>query len=280
MSLFSKRKKLIIGGCSFTANYARQNKLPEFPLWGEILAEKLDMDLINLGKCGYGNQAIYTTLIEKTLDQKNIGLVVALWSEFQRVSFYGNHGEDKNYWECFLPERVVLDANWHDWFYQQRNRGRAAALGGNAFKKNPKKESISYKISIVLQAHRTISHAVIESVNYFYSFQSICENLNVPYLQAQGCNPITAPGRHRSPHKNIQYVFSDTIISRPHDMTKNFIGWPIAKNIGGFSMSDILNKYDPERINLRISPEDTHPNAEGHMLIAEMFYDEYEKNNG
>ena len=185
MSLFSKRKKLIISGCSYTANYARQEKLPEFPLWGEILAEKLDMDLINLGRCGYGNQAIYTTLIEKTLEQKNIGLVVALWSEFQRVSFYGNHGEDKNYWECFLPERVVLDANWHDWFYQRPNQ------------KNPKKESISYKISTVLQTHRNISHAVIESVNYFYSFQSICENLNVPYLQAQGCGPLMHKTRDR-----------------------------------------------------------------------------------
>ena len=263
MTLFSKRKKLIVSGCSYTHNYAESQKLEEFPIWSEVLAEKLDMDLINLGHCGYGNQAIYTTLIEKTLEQKNIGLVVALWSEFQRVSFYGNHGQDKNYWECFLPQRVVIDANWHDWFYQQPNQ------------KNPKKESISYKISTVLQKHRTISHDVIESVNYFYSFQSICENLNVPYLQAQGCNPITS--KTRTQNKNNRYIFSNTIINRPHDMTKNFIGWPIAKNIGGFCIKDIFNKHDPEGINLWISSEDNHPNAEGHKLIAEGFYDEYKK---
>ena len=197
MSLFSKRKKLIIGGCSYTANYARQAKLTEFHLWGEILAEKLDMDLINLGQCGYGNQAIYTTLIEKTLEQKNIGLVVALWSEVQRVSFYEKHGQDKNYWRCFLPERVVLDAEWHDKFYKPPVQ-------------NPKKESISYKISTVLQRHRNISHAVIESVNYFYSFQSICENLNVPYLQAQGCMPLRTHPPFRQ-NKNSQYIFSNNI---------------------------------------------------------------------
>ena len=257
MSLFSKRKKLIIGGCSYTANYARQEKLTEFPLWGEILAEKLDMDLINLGQCGYGNQAIYTTVIEKTLEEKNIGLVVALWSEVERVSFYGKYGRDKKYWECFLPQRVVLDDNWNDWFYRQPNQ------------KNPKKESIIYKISTVLQAHRTISHAVIESVNYFYSFQSICENLNVPYLQAQGCGPLM----HKTliQNKNNRYIFSDAIIKRPHDMTENFIGWPIVPMLGGYSM-DIKMKDI-----LRISPEDGHPNAEGHKFIAGVLYDEYEK---
>ena len=60
-------------------------------------------------------------------------------------------------------------------------------------------------------------------------------------------------------------------------MTENFIGWPIIKNIGGFCIKDIFNKHDPEGINLRISSEDTHPNTEGHKLIAEGFYDEYKK---
>ena len=58
MSLFSRRKKLVVSGCSYTDNYARQEKIKEFPLWGELLAEKLDMDLINLGRCGYGNKAL------------------------------------------------------------------------------------------------------------------------------------------------------------------------------------------------------------------------------
>jgi hypothetical protein len=65
MLLFSKRKKLIIGGCSYTDNYARAQKMKEFPIWGELLAEKLDMDLINLGKCGFGNKAIYHTITDE-----------------------------------------------------------------------------------------------------------------------------------------------------------------------------------------------------------------------
>ncbi len=70
--MFSKRKKLIISGCSYTDNYARQEKIEGFPIWGELLAEKLDMELINVGSCGYGNKAIYHTIIETMLKTKNI----------------------------------------------------------------------------------------------------------------------------------------------------------------------------------------------------------------
>ena len=88
VSLFSKKKKLIISGCSYTDNYAKEKGIDEFDTWGQILADKLDMELVNLAKCGYGNQAIYTTLVERILKEKNIGLVVSLWSEFQRCLLY------------------------------------------------------------------------------------------------------------------------------------------------------------------------------------------------
>ena len=117
MSLFSRKKKLIIGGCSYTDNYAKEKGIEEFDTWGQVLADKLDMELINLGKCGYGNQAIYTSLVERILEEKNIGLVVSLWSEFQRAAFYLEERTKKGYveqWVCFHPEREVLDVEWHD----------------------------------------------------------------------------------------------------------------------------------------------------------------------
>ena len=66
----SSKKKLIISGCSYTHNYAKTQKLEEFPIWGELLADKLDMELINLSRCGFGNRAIYTTLVEKIGSRK------------------------------------------------------------------------------------------------------------------------------------------------------------------------------------------------------------------
>ena len=41
MSLFSKKKKLITSGCSYTANYALSQGLKQVPLWPNLLAEKL-----------------------------------------------------------------------------------------------------------------------------------------------------------------------------------------------------------------------------------------------
>ena len=41
LEFFSKRKKkLIVGGCSYVADYAKSQNLPTFPLWSEILARK------------------------------------------------------------------------------------------------------------------------------------------------------------------------------------------------------------------------------------------------
>ena len=103
MSLFSSRKKLIVGGCSYTDNYAPSQGYDEFPVWGKLLAEMLDMELVNLGRCGFGNKAIYTTLTERIINEKNIGLVIPMWTEFQRVSFLMANSKGEDTWVCFLP---------------------------------------------------------------------------------------------------------------------------------------------------------------------------------
>ena len=76
-------KKLIVSGCSYVDNYARTIGLDEWPIWPELLADRLDMELINLGKSGQGNEYIYSTLIDTVIKEKNIGLVIAMWTEFQ-----------------------------------------------------------------------------------------------------------------------------------------------------------------------------------------------------
>ena len=54
-----------------------------------------------------------------------------------------------------------------------------------------------------------------------------------------------------------------------------FIGWPILREIGGYCISDILEKEDPSRTTLTISQDDSHPNAAGHKLIADFLYGKY-----
>ena len=259
MSMFSRRKKLIIGGCSYTDNYAKKHKMPEFPIWGELLADKLDMDLINLGRCGFGNQAIYTTILERTLKEKNVGLIVAMWSEVQRLNIYKNTQLNPKWqhynWQCFHPERIVLDAEWHDQFYKPPS-------------KNPKKSGLQWDVSNVYRDYDIdcIKGATISSLSFMYSFQNFCEANDVPYLQVQGCQPLMGKSE---PTQNIQYKeFCNLIINSPYvDKIKDtFLGWPIDPRIGGYSID---SKLEDEH---RFAPEDTHPNEIGHKFISEVLY--------
>ena len=259
MSMFSRRKKLIIGGCSYTDNYAKKHKMPEFPIWGELLADKLDMDLINLARCGFGNQAIYTTILERTLKEKNVGLIVAMWSEVQRLNIYKNTQLNPKWqhynWQCFHPDRIVLDAEWHDQFYKPPS-------------KNPKKSGLQWDVSNVYRDYDIdcIKGATISSLSFMYSFQNFCEANDVPYLQVQGCQPLMGKSE---PTQNIQYKeFCNLIINSPYvDKIKDtFLGWPIDPRIGGYSID---SKLEDEH---RFAPEDTHPNEIGHKFISEVLY--------
>lgn len=259
MSMFSKRKKLIIGGCSYTDNYAKKHKMPEFPIWGELLADKLDMDLINLARCGFGNQAIYTTILERTLKEKNVGLIVAMWSEVQRLNIYKNTQLNPKWqhynWQCFHPDRIVLDAEWHDQFYKPPS-------------KNPKKSGLQWDVSNVYRDYDIdcIKGATISSLSFMYSFQNFCEANDIPYLQVQGCQPLMGKSE---PTQNIQYKeFCNLIINSPYvDKIKDtFLGWPIDPRIGGYSID---SKLEDEH---RFAPEDTHPNEIGHKFISEVLY--------
>ena len=97
-------KKLIVSGCSFTDNYAKTIGLKEWPIWPELLADSLGMELINLGKSGQGNEYIYSSLLDTVIKEKNIGLVIAMWTEFQRLDFFINLKKDPHWTALHFPE--------------------------------------------------------------------------------------------------------------------------------------------------------------------------------
>ena len=69
------QKFLIVGGDSFTDKLFRSSAHPildtSWPKWPEILAEKLDMQCINMGKAGQGNEYIYSTIQDIIVRQKD-----------------------------------------------------------------------------------------------------------------------------------------------------------------------------------------------------------------
>ena len=80
------KKILLVSGCSFTDKNFVSDYHPEidtsWPKWPELLAEKLNMDCINLGKMGAGNEYIYISLLEQIVKMKSsdIGLIIPAWT--------------------------------------------------------------------------------------------------------------------------------------------------------------------------------------------------------
>ena len=243
------RKKLIAIGCSFTEHYLNNPMSPDFdhnfPRWPQHLADKLDMECVNLGRCGAGNQQISSKLIDTVLSEKNIGLVVLMWSEWIRQDFQ----DPANGWYSFHPHRDNSETEKYPIDSKSRNS--------------------------ILQYNNTYD-VTMKSLRHFLIAQMLLKD--IPYLMIQGTKVMLKTDKRVSPR--FQTSPSATMInSKIFDEIdeKKFIGWPILKQIGGYTVIDILDKVDPERKQLRISDEDSHPNAEGHKIIAQEIYNAYKK---
>ena len=85
------KKILIASGCSFTEKNYKSSFHPEMDCtwdkWPELLAQKLDMDCINLGSRGAGNEYIYNSIVQRLLKIKKnrVGLICG-WSQVKRFN--------------------------------------------------------------------------------------------------------------------------------------------------------------------------------------------------
>ena len=93
------KKKLIVTGCSWVDPYILSedprvsNEIVQgYKKWPNILAERLDMNIINYGKAGGGNEYIFSSIVDNITkmneeEKNNIGLVVIAWTEAKRTDF-------------------------------------------------------------------------------------------------------------------------------------------------------------------------------------------------
>ena len=255
----SSRKKLIAIGCSYTHHNLRSFRSPnldfDFPRWPQYLADMLDMECVNLGNSGQGNEYMLAKVLD-VIDEKNIGLVVIMWSEWPRLDF--ETGEGYLGWNTFHPHR-------------------ANSLG---------------KFPINIEAKQNISKYLnfkaksMKSLRTFFLAQELLKN--VQYLMIQGTEEFAedvsfgklADGSFKTfkagpaDHEiGIKEFISHPLFKKIDE--NKFIGWPIFKRIGGYNIDSLLDKLDPSGKIYRMSMEDTHPNKKGHQYIGEMLFNEY-----
>ena len=108
----SSRKILLVSGCSFTTRFWTSVHHPKLETtwakWPELLGEKLNMDVINLGNSGAGNEYIFASLYDhlNQINHQEIGMVIAAWSQCHRrdwskfghwTNLYNDKDGDMNY---------------------------------------------------------------------------------------------------------------------------------------------------------------------------------------
>tara|TARA_B100000900_G_scaffold225425_1_gene191340 strand:- start:776 stop:1579 length:804 start_codon:yes stop_codon:yes gene_type:complete len=263
------RKKLIVSGCSFTDKDFTSLSAPDydcsFPKWPELLAEKLDMDCINLGANGSGNTYIYSTLLEQITrtPKDEIGLVLAAWSQVNR--------QDYQVYTFKKPNFSHQDMFHNNMVWKNKRIGRE----GDIF------------------------FWLKETLRNYISFQNLCKYYNLPYKQFQMIHPfggyvnglrktdfeivqnldnpnfVKKYKYNKTTDNDIAIIFNLLIEYEKFIDEKNFIGWPPTNSLGGHTI-EAKTLFDEKGENLKdliISEYDFHPNEKGHKKIAEFIYD-------
>ena len=305
----SKKTKLIVSGCSYT--YGGNDK--DTITWGEQLAERLDMELVNLSCNGCGNEFILTTLTKEISKTKkdDIGLVIAMWSEFERIDFPRSSGSfrfDEKKQEdgtiYYKPVSETMDFNYEyknkkrSWtsvyvnvLYGEEDREKMLSL--SSISHRGVREWLDYQNDFIKYCNKhgfwSKLACLDQSFEKFLHFKYMVRQNDLPYLQCVGPNPWCRGEDSEFARKLKKKYYAKNIID--YDFydeldEPNFVGFPIMQNIGGYSLDDMLpfledgtrNHLDgKEDYSYRVSLSDSHPNTRGHKIFADHLYDRYKK---
>jgi hypothetical protein len=256
-------KKLLVFGCSYSdkkyvelttkdpilkqhMNDNSGNLVDPFLFWPELLAKKLNMELVNFAQCGFGNDGIHSMFMDEIVNQKNIGLVVIMWSEFMRIGFE-------------VEKRTGVTRSY-DWF----------KVNINATDRNTDLRENKIEVTNVLNKYGCLSPSSMlkRSLRLFLSAQNTCENMKIPYMQVMGM-PASK--------KVLEVEMCKSLIKSPYlDKINNdkFIGWPMFPQLDGYSFGSKLYDLDPDREKYFINSENVHPSKLGQEKITEWLYNE------
>lgn len=260
--MFKSKKKLIVSGCSYTDDRYK------FPVWPTVLGEKLNMEVINLAEAGCGNEYIYSTLLDCVIKEKNIGLVVVMWSEFSRIDFETPH-----------PPNNKTKTKTDGWRPIHTIRNNFYTFDGYPVsRRNYWKDEVSNLLN--KYKYNEPKYRTRKSLRRFYSLQKILESLDIQYLQIVGPMPDWGDNALECAKELLSNEYTNLIDE------KTFVGWPIFTTIGGFAVDQHLDGMDPtflsNRIDGRTIPDsdqgdkyDSHPNKLGHEQMADLLYNQY-----
>lgn len=243
--------KILVGGCSFTNKDYPSTARPvplDFKMWPELLQEKTGKEVINTAKNGYGNEAIFNSVVSELSQRSHeIDEVIVAWSEWTRLEFMAPNDTNTHDWYTIIPRldyhRKVVDDAHISGFYR------------TTFGRNPP----------------AISNLVNKNIQLFYSLKTICNDLNIKLNMFQMLYPIPEYSEDKSVgiqnHRDaVSAILWNDFTDKLDDVFWNF---PPLDNFGGKSIWKYLidrNEYTA------VSDVDRHPDAETQKRICEIIH--------
>jgi len=273
------KKKLIVTGCSWVDPHILSedprvsNEIVQgYKKWPNILAEMLDMTIINYGKAASGNEYIFSSIVDNITkmneeEKNNIGLVVIAWTEAKRTDFEYKKNDNDHYIKGVF-EKIA-----------------------NRYEKNYVWDSVLYTDPL----RGDMFYRVRQSIRYIYTLQTFLKYHNIPYKMVQSIPMTRMSALHTDFNPGSTFGSSQRSLMSTIDVEKeikkiltledlqyfpmyeqidksNFIGYPIL-NYSLFQKLDPkkdfisdLTKTDPKYRN------DDHPNQSGHDKIANTIF--------
>lgn len=277
------KKKLIAGGCSYTAaNYISfDTKIPKedriWTMWPEHLGNRMDLDVINTGVSGSDNLGVFTRTVDKILNtpKDQIGLVVVLWTESGRSTHFNSYPLGVGYlgWEISLEKK------------NGEKRGNIN-FSNESLVLNIPEQIFNWWNNDIFKAKKWMNNSINLTLSYMATLASLCESMNIPYMFGQAL-PIFDAG---APN-----FFNTEIKPRPDDIIKpsdvflsmhnnsyfkilekkkrNIMGWPLVPEAGGSNIEYFMQQDRNHKLyGLEVSEIDKHPNAKGQKIISDMIH--------
>ena len=264
--MFKKKKKLLACGDSFTdpdfvtSDPDLYHKLKDgWPMWPELVARELNLDVVNLGKCGAGNDYIFDSTSQYiNTHYEEIDTVMVLWSDFQRFALGPSHL--KMFVNCnsllqkFKPD--IVDPDMLDNIKRWRRGLKDDLCITDEF---PKKFLDLF--------YTEINSNVNQNYNRLINMYHICKRYEIKLVMFYGLKPF-----RKNDTFSDKMVETSLVMSEMYDelekISKHIVGWPGFQSLGGYNSQDTTYKH-------RISDFDTHPNATGQWKISKEFLQKY-----
>ena len=284
------KKIMIAGGCSYTdPDYKTSNKDKDqtpglWPMWPEHLGKKLDLEVINTGRSGAGNEEIIHCVMENLLLYGDrVDTVVVLFSEFDRLRWHGITN-------IAMMAEVQISQGTKPEFQSNKSM---------AWRKEMGLDNLAYNFFTSKEfptlRYTYIKYCLEDNMRRMLMFAEYCKSKNINFICAQGCTHFQLSFLNRLSHEGFFASASHT----PHDeyvrlwlqnpwfgkleseWKDNIIGWPFDPLLNG-STFDSLRYMGKKPFHWRndkwnVDEIDLHPNAEAQKLFGDIFYERYQK---